>query len=61
MGIEVSGLVRFVVGILDTWAGAHVVGRGAPVPAKVLWSLLIVFLPVLGLIIWLVAGPRAVR
>ncbi len=61
MGIEVSGLIGLVVLILDIWAIVHVIGSGATVPAKVLWSLLIVFLPVLGLIIWLLAGPRAVR
>ena len=31
---------------------------GAEVGIKVLWILLILLLPVLGLIIWAIAGPR---
>ncbi|MBO5392595.1 MAG: PLDc N-terminal domain-containing protein, partial [Pseudomonas sp.] len=31
---------------------------GAGTGAKVLWVLLILFLPVLGLVIWAIAGPR---
>lgn len=61
MGIEVSGLLGLIVLALDIWAIVSVVGSSAPTGAKVLWILLILLLPVLGLIIWLIAGPRPVR
>jgi len=35
-----------------------VLKSGAEVGIKVLWILLILLLPVLGLIIWAIAGPR---
>jgi len=52
----------FVLGILifalDVWAIINIVSSPASTGAKLLWSLLILVLPVLGFIIWLVAGPR---
>src|SRR5690606_10645308 len=56
-----GGLFSLIILALDIWAIIHVVRSGASVGAKVLWILLIVILPLLGLIIWAVAGPRAAR
>lgn len=61
MGIEVSGLLGLIVLALDIWAIVSVVGSSASTGGKVLWILLILILPVLGLILWLVAGPRPIR
>lgn len=61
MGIEVSGLLGLILLALDIWAIVSVVGSSASTGGKVLWILLILILPLLGLIIWLVAGPRSVR
>ena len=43
---------------IDIWAIVSVVQSSASTGRKVLWILLILFLPVLGFIIWLLAGPR---
>jgi hypothetical protein len=48
-----------IVLILNIWAIVHIIGSTASTGAKVLWVLLILFLPVLGFIIWLIAGPRS--
>ncbi|MEQ8394196.1 PLDc N-terminal domain-containing protein [Thalassobaculum sp.] len=61
MGIEVSGLLGLIILALDIWAIVSVVGSSTSTGGKVLWILLILVLPILGLIIWLVAGPRPVR
>ncbi|MEQ8814414.1 MAG: PLDc N-terminal domain-containing protein [Thalassobaculum sp.] len=61
MGIEVSGLFGLILLALDIWAIVSVVGSSASTGGKVLWILLILILPVLGLLIWLFAGPRPVR
>lgn len=61
MGIEVSGLLGLILLALDIWAIVSIVGSGASTGAKVLWILLILLLPILGLVIWLFAGPRPVR
>ncbi|MWV16883.1 hypothetical protein F3I16_12610 [Pseudomonas sp. L-22-4S-12] len=58
MGSFLSGLLSLAILVLDIWAIINVVKSHAQTPMKVVWVLLIVFLPVLGLIIWALAGPR---
>jgi len=58
MGIEVGGLFGLIVLALDIWAIINIIGSGASTGAKVLWILLVLILPIVGLIIWLLAGPR---
>jgi hypothetical protein len=59
MGSFVYNLTAFVIFALDIWAIIHVVRSQADTLKKVLWVALIAFLPVLGLIIWALTGPRA--
>lgn len=61
MGIEVGGLIGLLVLIADIWAIVNVFGSSASTGAKVVWIVVILLLPVLGLLIWLLAGPRAAR
>lgn len=61
MGIEVGGLIGLLVPIADIWAIVNVFGSSASTGAKVVWIVVILLLPVLGLLIWLLAGPRAAR
>lgn len=53
------GLLGIIVLILDLWAIISIVTSGRSVGAKVLWCLLVIILPIIGFIIWLIAGPRA--
>ncbi|KAF1011554.1 MAG: hypothetical protein GAK32_00787 [Pseudomonas fluorescens] len=55
MGSTFNSLVALVILALDIWAIINVFKSGAGTGAKVL---LILILPVLGLIIWAIAGPR---
>ena len=59
MRIEVGGFFGLLVLIADIWAIVNVLGSRSSTGAKVLWTLLILLLPLLGFIIWLLAGPRA--
>ena len=59
MGIEVGGLLGLIILIADIWAIVKTLGSPGSAGSKVLWIVLILILPVLGFIIWLVAGPRA--
>jgi hypothetical protein len=61
MGLEVGGLLGLLVLIADLWAILNVVGSSGSLGRKLVWILLILLLPILGLLIWLVAGPRAAR
>ncbi|MCG8907487.1 MULTISPECIES: PLDc N-terminal domain-containing protein [Pseudomonas] len=58
MGSTLSGLISLIIFALDIWAIINVVKSNAEMSMKILWILVIVILPVLGLIIWAVAGPR---
>jgi hypothetical protein len=58
MGSTFNSLVGLIILALDIWAVINVIKSGAGTGAKVLWVLLIILLPVLGLIIWAIAGPR---
>ncbi|HSK40556.1 MAG TPA: PLD nuclease N-terminal domain-containing protein [Arenibaculum sp.] len=51
-------LLGLIVLILDIWAIVNIVGSSSSILAKVLWTLLILVLPVVGFVIWLIAGPR---
>jgi hypothetical protein len=58
MGLEVGGIFGLLILIADVWAIVKTVQSGASTGAKVVWIVLILVLPVLGLLIWLVAGPK---
>lgn len=58
MFIEVSGPLGLLLLIADVWAIVSIVQSPAGTGAKVGWIVLILLLPVLGLLIWLLAGPR---
>ncbi len=59
MGIEVGGVLGLVILAADIWAILNVVQSASSTGAKVAWILAILILPVLGLLIWLIAGPRS--
>lgn len=59
MGHGYTGFGGLIVLALDLWAIISVFGASESTGRKVLWVLLVLFLPVVGFVIWLVAGPRA--
>ena len=61
MGIEVGGIVGLIILVLDIWAIINVIGSAASTGAKVLWVLVILVLPLVGLIIWFFIGPKKTR
>jgi hypothetical protein len=61
MGIEVGGLFGLILLVLDIWAVVSTVQSGASTGGKVLWILLILIFPLVGFLIWLLAGPRGGR
>jgi len=54
--------MEFILGIivlaLDIWAIVNIVGSGTSTGAKVLWALGVIIFPLIGAIVWLLAGPR---
>jgi len=58
MGIEVGGILGLIILIANVWAIVKIIQSGAGTGAKVIWIVVILLLPVLGLLIWLLAGPK---
>lgn len=59
MGSTFNGLIGLIILALDIWAIINVLKSGAETGMKILWVLLIILLPVLGLIIWRSPGHGA--
>lgn len=58
MSIEVSGLLGLLHLIVTVYAFVKIIQSDAGTGSKVIWTVLILLLPVLGLILWLVFGPK---
>ena len=54
----IEGILGLIILILDIWAILKVVQSGASTGAKVLWVIVIILLPVIGLLIWYFLGPK---
>jgi hypothetical protein len=53
-----SSLWSILLLVADIWAIVNIFQSGASTERKVLWTVLVILLPLLGFIIWLIAGPR---
>ncbi len=58
MGLEIGGILGLLWLILVIYAIVKTVDSGATTGAKVLWIVLILVLPVVGVILWLLLGPK---
>jgi hypothetical protein len=56
--MEVSGIFGLLILAANIWAILNIFQSGATTGKKVLWIVLVLVLPLLGLIIWYFAGPR---
>lgn len=54
-----NGLIGLVIFALDIWAIASIINSDATGGKKILWVILVAILPVVGLIIWWLMGPKA--
>ena len=58
MSIELRSIVGLLILIADVWAIVNIAQSGASTGKKALWIVLVLVLPVLGLILWFLLGPR---
>ncbi len=58
IGIEIGGIFGLLILAADIWAIINTVQSKASNGAKVIWILVILILPILGLILWLLFGQR---
>ncbi len=58
LSVEVSGLFGLIILVLDIMAIIKTVQSRASTTTKVIWVVAILLLPVLGLILWFLFGPK---
>lgn len=58
MNANFTGFLGIIHLALVVWAAVSIMGSGATQGAKVLWIMLVLLFPVVGLIIWIIAGPK---
>lgn len=52
-------LAGIVIFVLDVWAIASIINSNAEQNQKIIWVLIVALLPLVGLIAWYFAGPKA--
>jgi len=50
------GIISFVAGV---WAVANIINASEPTNVRVIWILVVLFLPFLGVIAWYFIGPKS--
>lgn len=58
MSVEVSGIFGLLILVLNVLAIVKIVQSKATTGNKVLWIVLVLLLPVVGLILWWLLGPK---
>jgi len=58
MNLQTHGIWGLLVLAADVWAIINIFQSGATNGKKVLWTVLVLVLPVLGVILWFFMGPR---
>ena len=61
MNLQYGGILGLLVLALDVWAIINIIQSGTSTGNKVLWIVLVLLLPLVGLIIWALLGPRGAR
>lgn len=53
-----EAIIGIIILIADIWAIVQIVQSSATTGMKAVWVLVILFLPLIGLIIWFFVGPK---
>ena len=59
--MQYQGIFGLIVLIADVWAIVNILQSSADTGRKVLWTVLVILLPVLGFVLWFFLGPKTGR
>ena len=59
--MEYGGILGFLILVLDVYAVLQIAASAASNGRKALWIAIVVVLPILGLILWWLLGPKPAR
>ena len=55
--MEITGIATLLILIADIWAIIRIVGSGADTLEKLIWVIIVIVFPLIGLIAWWFIGP----
>ncbi len=58
MDLQIEGIFGFIFFALVVWAIYKIVNSSATTTVKVVWIVVILLLPLVGIIAWFFAGPK---
>ena len=58
---DYNGIIGLIILVLDIWAIINIVKSSAPDTNKILWVVIVILLPLIGLILWFFLGPGKKR
>jgi succinate dehydrogenase/fumarate reductase cytochrome b subunit len=58
IGLEMHGLFGLIILAADVWAIINVLQSSASTGKKAAWVVSVLVFPVVGFLVWLIAGPR---
>jgi len=61
MDMQYQGIGGLIVLVADVWAIVNIFQSNADTAKKVIWTVLVILLPVLGFILWFFLGPKTGR
>lgn len=61
MDMQYQGIGGIILLIADVWAIINVFQSNADTAKKVIWTVLIILLPLLGFVLWFFLGPKTGR
>ena len=56
--MQYQGLLGLLILIADVWAIIKILQSGADSTKKLLWVVVVILLPLIGLVLWYFIGPR---
>ena len=59
MGFKVGSIFGLIILVADIWAIVSTFQSQASTGKKVFWIVLVLVLPVIGFVVWLLAGPKS--
>lgn len=59
--LHYHGLWGLLVLIADVWAIVTILQSSSDTTKKVVWTVVVIVLPVVGFLVWLIWGPRTAR
>jgi hypothetical protein len=59
--MERGGILGLILLIADVWAIVNIFQSGASTERKVIWTVVVILFPLVGLIFWFLLGPRTGR